>query len=128
MFKRLFKGKDELIGAWKTSNEGGLWQVGGSTLEFREDGTGKLNGWGIGDDEPFEFSKEIEWKRMDKKTIHIKILEDHDFELVSYIIESSMGAYHEKFDKLYDPNYQLADTDLKGFWKVPEALFRKKKQ
>lgn len=126
LFKKLFQEKDELVGRWETTNEGGFQIVMGSVLELNADGTGCTESWGHGADEPYEYKQEILWERVATNVIKIKDKEDPDFTLVQYAMEDYTGAYDLKYSKLYELNYYLKQQGLIGFWGIPQELFRRK--
>jgi hypothetical protein len=125
-FKRLFKTEDELIGHWETSNEGGFQMLGGSKLDLHPDGTGSLVSWGLGQDEPFEYSDKLFWERVNNKTIKIKLENDKEFSTVSYLLKDHSDAYSIKYAKLYDPNYKLKHLNILGLWRVSGELYRRR--
>ena len=125
-FRKLFPSEDELVGHWETTNEGGFQMLGGSKLDLDADGTGSLVSWGHGQDEPFESSEKIVWGRVDKNTIRIKLGNERDFTPVTYVLEKYQDPYSSRYDKLYDPNYNLRHLNMQGIWNIPGELYRRR--
>lgn len=126
LIKNLFRPKDELVGEWTTTEEGGVHQLGGSRLRLLGNGKGTLESWGLGEDDPFEYTDQIEWKRVGRETIKIKESKDSEFDLVRYKIELYQGPYGALYDMLYDPEFELVNSDKRGIWTIPGELFKRK--
>lgn len=128
LLKRLFTSSDELVGIWETTNGGGFQMIMGSRLEFRKDGTGKLEDWGNGgdDEEPYDSYSEFVWKRTGKNKIEVRYAVKSKFEEVEYEMRDYKGAYGIHYDELFSPNQPLGETGFNGFWAVPTELYRKR--
>lgn len=115
--------RDELIGDWETTSEGGFQVVMGSRLTFRRDGTGSLESWG----EQFENSDSDEflWLRVSSKRIEIKRVNHSSFTEVTYKIEEYINPYGNLYFELTEPSYNLCNRGIKGFWNIPGELYRK---
>ena len=126
---KYFTSKDELIGDWQSTDEGGFQMLAGAQLVLNEDGTGINRGWGSDENnEPFNFFEKVIWKRVDKNRIAIKREEyDKEFQIVEYVMEEYEGQYKQQFDMIYEPKRKnFGSTNLTFFWTIPYELYRKK--
>lgn len=128
IFKRFFKPKDELIGTWETTNEGGFQIVMGSKLVLNKNGLGKYTSWGGDDENDYtnEKSRTIFWKRINKSRIGIKFSDASNFDEINYVIKTYKGAYGILYDELFNPEQALGKTTINGFWVIPSELYRMK--
>ncbi|MFM2226474.1 MAG: hypothetical protein RJA07_2676 [Bacteroidota bacterium] len=113
-----FKEKpDELIGKWFPYNDGGMSMMSGMAIEFRDNSKGILYSWGSSSpdhEEGYDLEEEILWKRVSKNQIKIKMLDQENFDLVTYNIEKKYVGYYS-----LTSGFNGNDEYFKNcFWKV----------
>ncbi len=128
LFEKFFGKKDELVGEWATTNEGGFQMLMATVMQLKADGTGKMVSWGSGmEGEPYGYEHEVKWERLGDNRIKIKTTGSQDFQTVDYVLEEFTGAYNLKYDMLYEPGFGLAKSHgIRGFWNTPGEFFRRK--
>ena len=125
LFKRLFSKEPDITGVWSTThNDDGLSMIFGSVLTLNKNGTGTLNSWGHGYDEPYDFLDDVEWKITGNGMVEIKYVKDEKFTAVNYMINKITGTYNIKYYELYEPFYRLAGQNAKGLWNIPDSMIK----
>jgi hypothetical protein len=117
--KSILSNHDELVGEWNTDDGTGFYfAVMGYYLKFSDEGNGIYAYWSS--DKEFDKEQEIEWQRIDEKTIKIKFSSDENWDIVSYEKE----YINSKTLEIYEPNNDFSKHG-KAFWKVYSTLRKK---
>ncbi len=116
--------EDELVGRWRTTDDGGLNMISGQALEFKHDGTGNYFSWSTTGPKPYEDQIAFHWERLDEKLIRIRVMEEGaDWEIVDYELKPYRGAYETDYRQLTSPGFKSNAYFTEGFWRVIYPLF-----
>ncbi len=119
------KNEGDLIGLWKTEDDGGLHMISGQALEFHKNGEGIYYSWATTDPDPYDQQEKINWKWINETTIAIKNNSpDAQWEEIFYEINFYVGSYNIKYKRLTSPNFKAGKYFKEGFWKVLYPLLQ----
>ncbi|MFK8105422.1 MAG: hypothetical protein AB8G15_23115 [Saprospiraceae bacterium] len=118
--KQFFETKDELIGTWQTRHDAETQALWRCSLNFNEDGTGKIVSWDLETVVEAPAHQDLFlWNRVDKSTILIKLEQESGWTKIAYQVDLQKDTSSQNWFQLKD-----ATATKKGFWNIPVALYR----